>query len=96
MFGIGIAGLFKKLLIVFFVGFLSLAYQSTRPPPPKKVGPPDGLPITSPRIKLRDGRHLSYKEYGVPKESAKYKIVFVHGFDSVKHHAVIATSASPV
>nr|GEV78969.1 putative alpha/beta hydrolase fold protein [Tanacetum cinerariifolium] len=88
--------LFKKLLLVFFVGILSLAYQSTRPPPPKKVGPPDGLPITSPRIKLRDGRHLSYKEYGVPKDSSKNKIVFVHGFDSVKHHAVIATSGSPV
>ncbi|GJT45172.1 ADP,ATP carrier protein, mitochondrial [Tanacetum coccineum] len=33
---------------------------------------------------------LKSDEYGVPKDSAKYKIVFVHGFDSVKHHAVIA------
>lgn len=85
----------KKLLLVFFTGFLAWAYQSARPPPPKTVGSPDGLPVTSPRIKLRDGRHLSYKEYGVPKELAKYKIVFVHGFDSVKHYAAIATTASP-
>ncbi|PWA68253.1 alpha/Beta hydrolase fold protein [Artemisia annua] len=55
----------------------------------------DCLPITTPRIKLRDGRHLSYKEYGVPKESAKYKIIFVHGFDSVKYYNVIADTASP-
>ncbi|GJT10343.1 retrotransposon protein, putative, ty1-copia subclass [Tanacetum coccineum] len=92
---IRVLGLFKKLLLVFFVGILSLAYQSTRPPPPTKVGPLDRLPITSPGIKLRDGRHLSNKKYGVPRDSAKCKIVFVHGFDSVKHHVVIATSASP-
>nr|XP_043610870.1 uncharacterized protein LOC122582532 isoform X2 [Erigeron canadensis] len=88
-------GIFTKLLLVLFIGFLAFAYQSISPPPPKKLGPPDGLPITTPRIKLRDGRHLSYKEYGVPKESAKYKIIFIHGFDSIKHHAVIATATSP-
>ncbi|MFS7908942.1 putative alpha/beta hydrolase-1 [Helianthus anomalus] len=71
------------------------AYQAVCPPAPNKVGPPDGLSITTPRIKLRDGRYLSYKEFGVPKDSAKYKIIFVHGFDCVKHYAVIATSASP-
>ncbi|KAI3512198.1 hypothetical protein L1887_19461 [Cichorium endivia] len=90
------SGILKKLLLVFFTGFLAQwAYQSAYPPPPNKLGSPDGLPITNPRIKLRDGRHLSYKEFGVPKEVAKYKIIYVHGFDSVKHQAVIATSASP-
>ncbi|KAJ4799373.1 alpha/beta-Hydrolases superfamily protein [Rhynchospora pubera] len=44
-----------------------------------------GSPITSPHIRLRDGRHLAYREYGVPKEKAKYKIVVVHGFDSSKN-----------
>ncbi|KAL7615510.1 hypothetical protein Lser_V15G01915 [Lactuca serriola] len=83
------------ILLVFIIGFLAWAYQSACPPEPIKFGSPDGLPITTPRIKLRDGRHLSYKEYGVPKEVAKYKIIYVHGFDSVKHYAVIATSASP-
>lgn len=89
------SGLFIKFLVVFFIGFLAYFYQAGCPPAPKKVGPPDGLPITTPRIKLRDGRHLSYKEYGVPKESAKYKIIFVHGYDSVKHYNVIASTASP-
>ncbi|CAH1435121.1 unnamed protein product [Lactuca virosa] len=84
----------KSLLIIFVNGFLAWAYQAACPPPPKKLGSPDGPPITSPRIKLRDGRHLSYKEYGVPKEVAKYKIIYVHGFDSNKHFAVVATSAS--
>ncbi|KAK1411788.1 hypothetical protein QVD17_32535 [Tagetes erecta] len=90
-----LSGIFIKFLLVFFIGFLAWAYQAACPPAPKKVGPPDGLPITTPRIKLRDGRYLSYKEYGVPKELAKYKIIYVHGFDAVKHYAVIATSASP-
>lgn len=92
-----ISGIIKKSLLVIFVnGFLAWAYQAACPPPPKKTGSPDGPPITNPRIKLRDGRHLSYREYGVPKEVAKYKIIYVHGFDSNKHFAVIATSASSV
>ncbi|XP_071688407.1 uncharacterized protein [Rutidosis leptorrhynchoides] len=86
---------FKKLLLGFMIGLLAWTYQSICPPPPKKLGSLNGPPITSPRIKLRDGRHLSYKEFGVPKEMAKYKVIFVHGFDSFKHHNVIATSASP-
>ncbi|KAJ0810882.1 putative alpha/beta hydrolase-1 [Helianthus annuus] len=90
-----ISGFFLKFLLVFFTALLAWAYQAACPPAPKKVGPPDGLPITAPRIKLRDGRYLSYKEFGVPKDSAEYKIIFVHGFDSFKHYTVIATSASP-
>ncbi|PWA39174.1 alpha/Beta hydrolase fold protein [Artemisia annua] len=89
------SGIFIKFPVVFFIGFLAYVYQAAYPPTPKKLGPPDGLPITSPRIKLRDGRHLSYKEYGVPKESATYKIIYVHAFDAVKHDTVIATTASP-
>ncbi|KAJ0810872.1 putative alpha/beta hydrolase-1 [Helianthus annuus] len=70
-----------KFLLVFFTTLLAWAYQAACPPAPNKVGPPDGLPMTTPRIKLRDGRYLSYKEFGVPKDSANYKIIFVHGFD---------------
>ncbi|XP_071726310.1 uncharacterized protein [Rutidosis leptorrhynchoides] len=88
-------GIFKKLLLVFFTGFLAWAYQATRPPPPKICGSPNGPPITSPRIKLRDGRHLSYLEYGVPKETAKYKIIFLHGFANSKLHNLLAAAASP-
>ncbi|KAG7653533.1 Alpha/Beta hydrolase fold [Arabidopsis suecica] len=39
---------------------------------------------SSNRVKLRDGRFLAYRERGVPKEKAKYKIILVHGFGSSK------------
>ena len=40
---------------------------------------------TPPRIKLRDGgQHLAYQERGVPKEKAKYKVIFSHGYDNSK------------
>ncbi|CAK9149224.1 unnamed protein product [Ilex paraguariensis] len=77
--------MFKKIILVFFIGFLAWAYQSVRPPPPKICGSEGGPPITAPRIKLRDGRYLAYKEHGVPKEMAKYKIIFVHGFGCSRH-----------
>ncbi|GAB2274618.1 hypothetical protein Dimus_009387 [Dionaea muscipula] len=69
-----------SLLIVLF-GYI---YKALRPPPPRICGSPDGPPITSPRIKLSDGRHLAYREAGVCKEEAKYKIIVIHGFDSSK------------
>ncbi|KAK9901823.1 hypothetical protein M0R45_001939 [Rubus argutus] len=52
-------------------------------------------PSTAPRIKLRDGRYLAYKEHGVSKQVAKYNIIFVHGFGSSRHDALIATQFSP-
>ncbi|KAF8403274.1 hypothetical protein HHK36_011376 [Tetracentron sinense] len=88
------SGMFKKISVILLVGFLAWAYKAIQPPPPKICGTPDGPPITAPRIKLRDGRHLAYKEHGVPKDMAKYKIIFVHGFDSCRHDAVIATELS--
>lgn len=64
---------------------LSLALQAIlRPPPPKLCGSPGGPPLTSPRIKLRDGRYLAYREDGVQKDKARYKIITVHAFDSTK------------
>nr|XP_028948885.1 uncharacterized protein LOC103433287 [Malus domestica] len=53
-----------------------------------------GFPIGS-RIKLRDGRHLAYKEHGVPKDNAQHKIVYVHGIDNCRHDAVVAEAMSP-
>ncbi|XP_065616818.1 uncharacterized protein LOC136062086 [Quercus suber] len=85
----------KQSVALFFVGFLAWAYKATQPPPPKICGSPDGPPVTAARIKLSDGRHLAYKEHGVPKEMANYKIVFVHGFDSCRHDAVVAKRLSP-
>ncbi|XP_008228500.1 PREDICTED: uncharacterized protein LOC103327901 [Prunus mume] len=68
--------------IALTVGLLGWAYQALKPPPPKICGSPGGPPVTSPRVKLSDGRHLAYREFGVPKEEAKHKIIVVHGFDS--------------
>lgn len=78
----------RKFLVVILMGSMAWAYQAIQPPPPNICGSPNGPPITSPRIKLRDGRHLAYKEHGVPKDKAKYKIVYVHGFDSCRHDAL--------
>ncbi|XP_021764779.1 uncharacterized protein LOC110729352 isoform X1 [Chenopodium quinoa] len=89
------SGLLKKLLLVSVVGLLAWGYQATRPPPPKICGTPDGPPVTAPRIRLNDGRHLAYKEHGVPKDKAQHKFVYIHGFDSCRNHAVVANFLSP-
>ncbi|KAG9160456.1 hypothetical protein Leryth_008849 [Lithospermum erythrorhizon] len=88
------AGVFKKILLVFFVGFVAYAYQASRPPPPKLCGSSEGPPVTASRIKLKDGRHLAYKEAGVPKDIAKHKIVYIHGFDSCRHDLSIYPTLS--
>ena len=91
-------GMFKKILVIFLTECLYWAYlvNFIQPPHPKICGSPYGPPVTASRIKLSDGRHLAYKEHGVPKDTAKYKIVFVHGFDSCRHDAVVATALPPV
>ncbi|XP_022144648.1 uncharacterized protein LOC111014285 isoform X2 [Momordica charantia] len=89
------SGMLRKLLGLLFVGFSARFYLAIQPPPPKICGSPGGPPITSLRIKLRDGRHLAYKEHGVPRNKAKYKIVSVHGFDSCRHDTVAARVLAP-
>lgn len=88
----GFSGFFKKILLVGLVGFLAWGYQAARPPPSKTCGSEGGPPITTPRIQLKDGRNLAYKEFGVPKDAAKHKILFVHGFDSCKHDVSAITA----
>jgi hypothetical protein len=61
------------------------------PPAPKVCGSPGGPPVTAPRVTLRDGRHLAYCESGVPKEEAKFKVVFSHGFTGSREDSVRAT-----
>ncbi|XLR33017.1 hypothetical protein S83_060917 [Arachis hypogaea] len=51
----------------------------------------DDFAMISPRIKLRDGRHLAYLERGVSKDVAKYKIIIVHGFGSSKEMNFLAS-----
>ncbi|XVE96446.1 hypothetical protein REPUB_Repub02eG0222400 [Reevesia pubescens] len=89
------SGIFKKVLAFLFVGILAWIYQVIQPPPPKICGSPNGPPVTAPRIRLKDGRYLAYKEHGVPKYVAKYKIIYVHGFKSSRLHAVVATTLAP-
>uniref|UniRef100_A0A2N9IQL7 AB hydrolase-1 domain-containing protein n=1 Tax=Fagus sylvatica TaxID=28930 RepID=A0A2N9IQL7_FAGSY len=72
------------IAVAFAVGLLGWAYQALKPPPPKICGTPDGPPVTSTRVKLSDGRHLAYRESGVPKEEAKHKIIVIHGYDTSK------------
>ncbi|KAH1039770.1 hypothetical protein J1N35_041513 [Gossypium stocksii] len=88
-------GFFKKILAVLFVGILAWIYQVIQPPPPKMCGSPNGPTVTAPRIRLKDGRHLAYKEHGVPRDVAKYKIIYVHGFRSGRHNVVVAATLSP-
>ncbi|KAG7587004.1 Alpha/beta hydrolase fold-1 [Arabidopsis thaliana x Arabidopsis arenosa] len=89
--------LLSSSVMIIIVGIiLALTYQSIlKPPLPKLCGSLGGPPITAPRIKLRDGRHLAYKEHGLPREKANHKIVFIHGSDSCRHDAVFATLLSP-
>ncbi|CAA0837850.1 alpha/beta-Hydrolases superfamily protein [Striga hermonthica] len=86
------SGILKKILVVVFVGLLAWAYQATRPPPPKTCGSADGPPVTASRVQLRDGRYLAYHEFGVTKEIAKRKIVFIHGFHSCRHDVSTLTA----
>ncbi|XP_065856105.1 uncharacterized protein [Euphorbia lathyris] len=89
------SGIFTKALLVFIVGILAWGYQAIQPPPTKICGSPGGPSITGPRIKLRDGRYLAYKEHGVSKDVAKYKIVFLHGFCSSRHDPFVENHLSP-
>lgn len=66
------------------VGVMYVYHKNMKPPNPKICGTPDGPTVTSPRIKLGDGRHLAYRERGVPKQTAKNRVILVHGFDSSK------------
>ena len=76
--------MFIVAVLVLVVSVMIYAYRSIKPPPPKICGTPNGPPVTSPRIRLGDGRHLAYRERGVAKENAKYKVILVHGFDNSK------------
>ncbi|KAG4975600.1 hypothetical protein JHK86_035074 [Glycine max] len=60
-------------------------YQGTQLPPSNNSdSSDDGVPVSPPRVRLRDGRYLAYREKGVPKDQAKHSIIIVHGFGSSK------------
>uniref|UniRef100_A0A803MZ99 AB hydrolase-1 domain-containing protein n=1 Tax=Chenopodium quinoa TaxID=63459 RepID=A0A803MZ99_CHEQI len=77
-------------VIVLIVIMVTSILQYNLPPSPRICGLLGGPSITAPRVKLRDGRYLAYKETGVPKENAKFKIIFVHGFGGSRHSVAVA------
>ncbi|MCD7450021.1 hypothetical protein HAX54_003077 [Datura stramonium] len=81
----------KTIVVGLFMVFIALTYQAILPPAPPKNSYYASSFMTS-RIKLRDGRHLVYKEYGVPKEIAKYKAIFIHSLGGSKYEAGAITS----
>ncbi|KAL9228574.1 hypothetical protein vseg_004137 [Gypsophila vaccaria] len=76
--------MFWQVILAISVALLGFGYKALKPPPPKKCGSSGVPPVTSPKIRLADGRYLAYRESGVSKIEAKYKIIVVHGFDSSK------------
>lgn len=66
------------MLVGVIVG--SMIYKAITPPPFKVLNSPDGPQVTAPRVELRDGRYLAYKEWGVKRERASHYIVCVHGY----------------
>ncbi|CAA6663726.1 unnamed protein product [Spirodela intermedia] len=76
------AGILVPVLAALLAGW---AYRPVlRPPPPRICGSPGGPPVTSPRVKLSDGRYLAYRQRGVPREAARHRIVIIHGFRDSK------------
>ncbi|CAN4105852.1 unnamed protein product [Withania somnifera] len=76
----------KVILLALPVVLLALIYKAIIPPPPRTCSIA-GVPSQTPKIKLRDGRYLVYKEYGVPKNIAKYNVIYVHSFGGSKFEA---------
>lgn len=66
------------MLVGVIVG--SMIYKAITPPPFKVLNSPDGPKVTAPRIEMRDGRYLAYKETGVKRERASHYIIHVHGY----------------
>jgi hypothetical protein len=72
-------------------GWLSRTIQPPAPAPRVCCGAEGGPPVTAPRVTLRDGRHLAYCESGVPKDRARFKVVFSHGFTGSREDSVRAS-----
>lgn len=75
----------RNLFLLALSIILAWFYKGLQPPPPTICGTPFGPPVTAPRLKLHDGRFLAYKESGVPKGKANYKIIHAHGFRGSRH-----------
>ncbi|XP_059430159.1 uncharacterized protein LOC132163805 isoform X1 [Corylus avellana] len=80
----------SKTAVVLLMGLLGMVFQATQLPPPQTTRAAEHSPVTSLRIRLKDGRYLAYRERGIPKEKAKYKIILVHGLGSSKEMNFLA------
>ncbi|POO01264.1 Alpha/beta hydrolase fold [Trema orientale] len=80
----------SKTAIGLLIGLLGSLFLATQLAPPHGTALPDDPPVTSPRIRLSDGRYLAYKEKGVPKNGSNYRIVIIHGFGSSKEMNFLA------
>lgn len=78
----------RVVLLALLVVLIALIYRSIVPPPPRSCSIA-GVPSRTPAIKLKDGRNLVYKEYGVPKNIAKYNVIYVHSFGGSKFEAAL-------
>ncbi|CAN1298109.1 hypothetical protein LINPERPRIM_LOCUS23722 [Linum perenne] len=78
------ADMITRITVILLVVLVALVFQATYPPPPN-----GHYPVTGPRIQLRDGRHLAYKEHGLSKDVAKFNVIYIHGFGSCRHDPVI-------
>ncbi|KAK3043626.1 hypothetical protein RJ639_001688 [Escallonia herrerae] len=79
---------FRRLL-GFMLGCLGLADSPTQPSVAERTTETEStdsseVSTASPRIRLSDGRHLAYRERGVPKNKSNYRVIVVHGFGSSK------------
>nr|GLL32381.1 probable lysophospholipase BODYGUARD 1 [Ipomoea trifida] len=84
--------IFRRLL-GFMMGCFGCAGQPTEPKIESKAVVDDQPVVTSPRVRLSDGRFLAYRERGVPKIKSSYRIIIVHGFGSSKDMSFMASDS---
>ncbi len=97
-FFLGVAGILVwSVLLLLLAVAASLVLKTITPPPPKLLNSssPDGLTVTAPRVRMRDGRFLAYKERGVPRETAQYHVISVHGYGRSRHDIFRASEVGP-
>jgi hypothetical protein len=95
---LGVAGILVWSVLLLLVAVAaSLVFKTITPPPPKLLNSssPDGLTVTAPRVRTRDGRFLAYKERGVPRETAQYHVISVHGYGRSRHDIFRASEVGP-
>ncbi|KAG0561777.1 hypothetical protein M758_9G106100 [Ceratodon purpureus] len=79
----GSPGVWCNVLVVLIIGVVGILVKVVTPPPGSTTL--DGSQLTAPRVQMRDGRFLAYKQVGVPLETAKHVIVHVHGYGGSRH-----------